>query len=232
MSIIYKPSKKDKDELINERKRLVIKLIESKKKLDVLKDFKERTGLKGQELKKSFEEYWNNGNPKETKSEEPKPKKGRPKKKSEEEQAEVSNNFQKMMLDKISQIKKRNIEIDKELKENAKIREHLKRNTKNGTNLDYDDLLLFEKNELNLNDDWESEEESLKEVIKNTYKESNIMKCRSDLKKLKNGKMCIETEININNDIDDKVKRALLKSIIEELNKNFYEYEFFYQKKN
>jgi hypothetical protein len=58
------------------------------------------------------------------------------------------------------------------------------------------------------------------------------MKCRSDLKKLKNGKMCIKTEININNDIDDKVKRALLKSIIEELNKNFDGYEFFYQKKN
>ena len=39
-------------------------------------------------------------------------------------------------------------------------------------------------------------------------------------------------ELNINNDIDDKVKRALIKSIIEELNKNFDGYEFFYEKKN
>jgi hypothetical protein len=72
MSIIYKPSKKDIDELNEKFKKGRDELIESKKKLDVLKDFKERTGLKGQELKKAFEEYWNNGNPKEIKSKPPK----------------------------------------------------------------------------------------------------------------------------------------------------------------
>ena len=44
----------------------------------------------------------------------------------------------------------------------SKAKEHLKRNTKNGTNLDYDDLLLFEKNELMLNEDWDSDIEEEK----------------------------------------------------------------------
>jgi hypothetical protein len=69
------------------------------------------------------------------------------------------------------------------------------------------------------------------EIKNNTYKEGNMMKGSSELKK-KNNKYYIDTEFNINNDIDDKVKRALIKSIIEELNKNFDDYEFFYQKKN
>jgi hypothetical protein len=51
-----------------------------------------------------------------------------------------------------------------------------------------------------------------------TYKESNIMKGRSDLKK-KGNKYEVETELNIKNDLDSKVKRALKKSIIDETNK-------------
>ncbi len=191
----YKPSKKDIDELDNKLKmqseklkankiRLAEKdkiLAENKRRLQALRDFKAKTGLIGQELKKAFDEYWNNGNPKEIKEE--KPKKGRPKKKSEEEQAE-ERAF---------------------LANKAEMKQYL-------SSLVYSDKIDKE--------------------MKNKILEGNLMKGRSDLKKNKNGKMCIETEININNDIDDKVKRALLKSIIEELNKNFDEYEFFYQKKN
>jgi hypothetical protein len=64
-----------------------------------------------------------------------------------------------------------------------------------------------------------------------TYEEGTIMKGHYELKK-KGDKYSVDMELNINNDIDDKVKRALIKSIIEELNKNFDEYEFFYEKKN
>ena len=184
----YKPSKKDIDELDNEIKKGIeelkankIKLSENKIRLEAIDKFKAKTGLKGQELKKAFEEYWNNGNPKEIKEE--KPKKGRPKKKSEEEQAE-ERAF---------------------LANKAEMKQYL-------SSLVYSDKIDKE--------------------MKNKILEGNLMKGRSDLKKNKNGKMCIETEININNDIDDKVKRALLKSIIEELNKNFDKYEFFYEKKN
>jgi hypothetical protein len=70
-----------------------------------------------------------------------------------------------------------------------------------------------------------------KKTIK-TYKESNLMKGRYDLKKNKSGKYSVDTEMNIKKDLEPKVKRALIKSIIEELNKNFDCYEFFYQKKN
>jgi hypothetical protein len=80
---------------------------------------------------------------------------------------------------------------------------------------------------------YDDEFTTIKKIIitNKTYEEGTIMKGRSDLKK-KGSKYEIETEININNDINDKVKRALIKSIIEELNKNFDDYEFFYQKKN
>jgi len=52
-----------------------------------------------------------------------------------------------------------------------------------------------------------------------TYKESNIMKGRSDLKKKSNGKYEVETELNIKEGLEPKVKRALKKSIIDETNK-------------
>jgi hypothetical protein len=62
-------------------------------------------------------------------------------------------------------------------------------------------------------------------------KEGNIVIFKSELVN-KNNKYSVDTELNINIDMNDKVKRALIKSIIEELNKNFDEYDFFYQKKN
>lgn len=130
MSIFYKPSKETLNELDNRLKESTIKLNTSTKRLNALKEFKERTGLKGQELKKAFDEYWNDGNPKsnsDIKKDEDKPKK--------------------------------------------------------------------------------------------TYKESNIMKGRSDLKKTKSGKMAVETELNVRKNLEPKVKRALKKSIIEEVNK-------------
>jgi hypothetical protein len=68
--------------------------------------------------------------------------------------------------------------------------------------------------------------------ISKKYKEINLIKGRSDLKKNKNGKYSVDTEMNFKEGLEPKVKRALINSIIEELNKNFDCYEFFYQKKN
>jgi hypothetical protein len=173
MSIFYKPSKKDIDELYEKFRKGRDALIESAKKLEALKDFKERTGLKGQELKKAFEEFYNKGNPKD----------------------EIDNYIQTR---------------DKE-------------NIMDGKHSDM--LKLLERSRA-----YKASQIKLFKEPK-TYKEENIMNCLSDLKK-KGNKYSVNTEFNINNDIDDKVKRALIKSIIEELNKNFDEYEFFYQKKN
>lgn len=38
--------------------------------------------------------------------------------------------------------------------------------------------------------------------------------------------------MNVRKGLGPKAKKALIHTIIEELNKNFDEYEFFYQKKN
>jgi hypothetical protein len=64
-----------------------------------------------------------------------------------------------------------------------------------------------------------------------TYKEGNIMKANSELKK-KGDKYSVDTEMNIKEGLEPKVKRILIYSIIEELNKNFDCYDFFYKKKN
>lgn len=66
---------------------------------------------------------------------------------------------------------------------------------------------------------------------KTEYKEGEIMKARSELIK-KGDKYSVDIELNIKKGLDPKVKRALIKSIIEELNRNFDDYKFFYQKKN
>jgi hypothetical protein len=58
-------------------------------------------------------------------------------------------------------------------------------------------------------------------IVNEKYKEGNILKCKSELKLNSNNKYEVETKININDNIDDKIKRALIKSIIEELNKIF-----------
>ena len=60
--------------------------------------------------------------------------------------------------------------------------------------------------------------EEKKPPSKKTYKESNLMKARSDLKK-KGDKYGVETEMNIKKGLEPKVKRALKKSIDEELDK-------------
>ena len=67
--------------------------------------------------------------------------------------------------------------------------------------------------------------------MRTEYKEENIMKGRSDLKK-KGEKYEVETELNVRKGLEPEVKRALMKSIITELNNNFDDYEFFYKKKN
>lgn len=64
--------------------------------------------------------------------------------------------------------------------------------------------------------------------VKKTYKEGNILKCNSELKINSNNNYEIETKLNIDKKLDEKIKRALIKSIIKELNKNFIDYEFKY----
>lgn len=59
---------------------------------------------------------------------------------------------------------------------------------------------------------------------KKSYKEGNIMKARSDLKK-KGSKYEVETEMNIKEGLEPKVKRALKKSIIEETNKKIKKFK-------
>ncbi len=61
------------------------------------------------------------------------------------------------------------------------------------------------------------EEEKLSKP-KKEYKEDNIMKARSDLKK-KGDKYTVDTEMNIKKGLEPKVKRALKKSITEEMDK-------------
>ena len=63
-------------------------------------------------------------------------------------------------------------------------------------------------------------------IIFEKYEELNILKCKSELKLNSNNKYKVETKINIENNIDDKIKRALIKSLIEELNKKFDDYIF------
>ncbi len=53
---------------------------------------------------------------------------------------------------------------------------------------------------------------------KRQYKESNIMKARSDLKK-KGDKYTVDTEMNVKEGLDGKTKRALKKSIEDEVKK-------------
>ena len=66
---------------------------------------------------------------------------------------------------------------------------------------------------------------------KKEYKEEKIMKASSELKK-KGSKYIVDTEMKVKEELDGKTKRALIKSLIIELNKNFNEYNFFYNKKN
>ena len=61
---------------------------------------------------------------------------------------------------------------------------------------------------------------------KKTYEECNILNVNSELKINSNNKYEIETKLIFYQHLDKKIKRALLKSIIEELNKNFSDYEF------
>jgi len=222
----YKPTKKDMDELDNKLKLQSEKLKENKRRLKEKMDFKERTGLKGPELKKAFEEYWNNGNPK-------------------DEFDALMNAYEYDRNPTFTTEKG----LGKKIK-NKKYKE------KEGNIMNLDEFLKFVEEDragkliekLKKENSLKSKDKNLaykiiEEDIKNygylfkpkkepkTYKEGEIMNIRSELVK-KNNKYSIDTELNINNDIDDKVKRALIKSIIEELNKKFDDYKFFYQKKN
>ena len=138
---------------VTEGKKYIEMMDKKNKELDerfeALKKFKEETGLKGPELKKAFNEYWE----KSKLSQSSKPR-GRPSK----------------------------LETKKERSPSPKSITH-----------------DFEK-------------------PKKTYKESNLMKARSDLKK-KGDKYGVETEMNIKKGLEPKVKRALKKSIDEELDK-------------
>jgi hypothetical protein len=66
----------------------------------------------------------------------------------------------------------------------------------------------------------EAEQSQKKNKSKKDYKEENIMKAHSELKKdAETGKYQVETEMNIKEGLDKKTKTALQKSIIEETKK-------------
>ena len=96
-------------------------------------------------------------------------------------------------------------------------KKHLKRNTKEGTKLDMDDLKAFEKNALMMNEDWSDEEKPKK---KKAQKTGNIMKARSDLKK-KDDKYEITTDMNVRKGLGPKAKKALKESVNKALDKEF-----------
>lgn len=56
------------------------------------------------------------------------------------------------------------------------------------------------------------------EKAKKTYKEKSLMKAKSELKK-KGDSYTVDTEMNVRKGLDAKVKRALKKSVVEELDK-------------
>ena len=56
------------------------------------------------------------------------------------------------------------------------------------------------------------------EKPKKTYKEKSLMKAKSELKK-KGDSYTVDTEMNVRKGLDDKVKKALKKSVVEELDK-------------
>jgi hypothetical protein len=70
--------------------------------------------------------------------------------------------------------------------------------------------------------DFDLRKDFLKKHVKKskTYEEGNIMKGRSDLKK-KGDKYEVETELNVRKGLEPKVKRALKKSVNEELERGF-----------
>ena len=118
---------------------------------------------------------------------------------------------------------------------------HLKRNTKNGTLLNIEDLLAFESVELmDFSDSDEEEIKPVKKIVKpKTSREkaitkkgySNVLKARSDMF-YEDDKPKIKTELKLRKGLKEKENNELIKSIIEELNKNFDDYDFFYKKKN
>lgn len=139
---------------------------------------------------------------------------------------------------KISKTEQKYNDIMNNPKISNKAKAILKRGTNNGTKLNIKDLEGFEKAELFLIDSDSEEEETIKakknrshsptsithdfekpKKEKKTYKESNIMKARSDLKK-KGDKYEVETEMNVRKGLDKKVKSALKKSVISQLDKS------------
>jgi len=68
-----------------------------------------------------------------------------------------------------------------------------------------------------------------KTISKKGY--SNIMKARSDIT-YENGKYKIDTKMNVNKKINAKEKRALIDSIVKQLNNLFDDYEFVFNEKN
>ena len=90
----------------------------------------------------------------------------------------------------------------------------------------FNQQLYTEINNLIAKFDIDEAEAKLKELIKppktikppKIIKDKNIMKARSDIKN-KDGKISIDTEMNIKKGLEPKVKRALKKSVIGELDK-------------
>lgn len=97
-----------------------------------------------------------------------------------------------------------------------KIKEENKRKKKKGLNYATKELLRLAK------------KKGL--ISSKDYETGEIMKASSELKK-KGDKYTVDTELDIKKGLDDKIKKAFIKSIIMELNKNFDDYDFFMKRK-
>jgi hypothetical protein len=173
---------------------------EKSEKNKLLLEFKEKTGLKGPELKKAFEEYWNNANPKEC-----------------NEYYEIPKNIKdEELIYAIERLRNTYKTFKKRGAENRFLE------NRRGDEIfeDYKKYILPKSDLL-----------TPKSKKSKSCEEGEIMKGCSDLKK-KGDKYQVETELNVKEGLEPKVKLALIKSIIIELNNNFNDYEFFYKIKN
>lgn len=100
---------------------------------------------------------------------------------NEEEMAILSD---KAITDELKKIKKTSQSKEEKLYQkildnpniSSKSKTHLKRNTKNGSILDYDQLKAFEKNEIAMNEDWSDEETTTDKLRKLTKAELDEIK--------------------------------------------------------
>lgn len=162
------PSQKDLNDLDIILAEQTKKLKEDEREINAIREFKNISGLSGEDLGKVFDDYWNNGNPKTSMNSyiinnvkpSSKPKRGRPKKIKESEPD------LKLIKKKISKAEQLYNKLLNDPKISTSEKNQIKRNTNQGKNLDYEVLLSIEKQQKFLNEDSSDEEDEPKQIEK------------------------------------------------------------------